>query len=181
MMRRADAARHARALLEASVRKSDPQRVEQELQAFVALLRQHEPLGKLLLRPGVPPARKRALVASLLASAGADPVVEKLLLGLAERDRLAVLEPLVEAFHARLMQYLGIVEARVTTAVPLPAERQAALERGLAAVTGKRVSLVAEIDPSIIGGVVARVGSTVYDGSVVRQLERMRQRLEQAG
>jgi F-type H+-transporting ATPase subunit delta len=65
----------------------------------------------------------------------------------------------------------------VTTAIPLPADRRAALEKGIAEATRRTVSLSTRVDPSIIGGAVTRIGSTVYDGSVARQLERLRERL----
>ena len=63
--------------------------------------------------------------------------------------------------------------------MPLDAERSETLARSLAGATGKRVSLDLKVDPAIIGGIVTRIGSTVYDGSVVRQLERIKQRLTQ--
>jgi F-type H+-transporting ATPase subunit delta len=63
------------------------------------------------------------------------------------------------------------------TAVDLPADRVAALQQGLAQATGRQVQLASRIDPSIIGGAIAKVGSTVYDGSVTRQLQRMKETL----
>ena len=71
-----------------------------------------------------------------------------------------------------------MVRAEVTTAAPLDAPRAAAIQKGLAALTGRTVLLATKIDPSIVGGLVARIGSTVYDGSITRQLERMRETLE---
>jgi F-type H+-transporting ATPase subunit delta len=59
----------------------------------------------------------------------------------------------------------------------LPAERVAALQRGLAQATGREVQLETRVDPSIIGGAITRIGSTVYDGSVTRQLEKMKEAL----
>jgi F-type H+-transporting ATPase subunit delta len=68
----------------------------------------------------------------------------------------------------------------VTTATALDAGRTQAIQNGLAALTGRKVLLVTKIDPSIIGGLIARVGSTVYDGSVTRQLEKMKDRLAES-
>ena len=70
-----------------------------------------------------------------------------------------------------------MVRAEVTTAMPLSAERAQQIEHRLAQVTGKSVTVSARVDPAIIGGVVARIGGTVYDSSVTRQLEKMRSRL----
>ena len=73
------------------------------------------------------------------------------------------------------------MRAVVTSAVPLDTDRAAALERALAGVTGRTVLVSASTDPSIVGGVVAQIGSMVYDGSVRRQLEKFRERLTGAG
>jgi F-type H+-transporting ATPase subunit delta len=75
------------------------------------------------------------------------------------------------------MDHQQIVRATVTTAVALPPDRVAALEQGLAAATGRQVQLRVEVDPAILGGAVARIGSTVYDGSITTQLDRLKQRL----
>ena len=107
--------------------------------------------------------------------------VAKLLLLLAERDRLVLLPDLVAVYRERLMDHLQIVRAEVTTAVPLPQDRAAQLEQRLAEVTGRRVTMTTKVDPSLIGGVVTRIGSTVYDGSVATQLQTMKQKLLQQG
>jgi F-type H+-transporting ATPase subunit delta len=73
------------------------------------------------------------------------------------------------------------VRAQVTTAVPLPADRITALRQGLEELTGRQVRLDVQVDPEIVGGAVARIGSTVYDGSITTQLEKMKQRLVAAG
>ena len=68
----------------------------------------------------------------------------------------------------------------MTTALPLDDSRKDAIQKGLATLTGHTVLLATKIDPAIIGGVVARIGSTVYDGSVTRQLEKMKERLTES-
>ena len=75
------------------------------------------------------------------------------------------------SYRERLLDYQNVVRAEVTTAVPLAAERPQAIERGLAKVTGRTVTLATKVNPAIIGGVVARIGSMVYDGSVTTQLK----------
>jgi F-type H+-transporting ATPase subunit delta len=104
------------------------------------------------------------------------PVVGKLLLLLAERDRLAILPGLLEAFRHRLMDHRQVVRAEITTAAPLAAPRTRAIEESLARLTGRTVTVSTRVDPALIGGLVARVGGTVYDGSLATQLEKMRQR-----
>ena len=153
------------------------QRIEQDLEWFVDLLEQHTTLETVLLNPAVPVPRKRAAVSEFVDRAGMSPVLAKLLLLLAERDRLVLLPDLLAAYRERLRAYQNIVRAEVTTTEPLAADRAKAIEHSLARVTGRTVTLETRVDPSIIGGVIARIGSTVYDGSVARQLEKMKQRL----
>ena len=128
------------------------------------------------LRPMV-----RAVVQELISRAGAvQAAVGKLLLMLAERDRLALVPDVAQAFVNRLMDYQKVIRAEVVTAVALSPERVAALADELTRATGRSVQIATRIDPSIIGGAVAKIGSTVYDGSITRQLERLRETLVSA-
>jgi len=78
------------------------------------------------------------------------------------------------------MDFQNIVQAEMTSAVPLPADTVQAIERAVAERTGRTVSMTAGVDESLLGGVVTRIGSVVYDGSVRRQLEKMKDALTSA-
>ena len=134
-----------------------------------------------MLHPAVPVPRKRAVMTTLVERAHPSPIVSKLLVLLAERDRLVLLPDLLSAYRERVLDYQQVVRAEVTTASPIPTHRAQAVERGLARLTGRTVRLGVRTDPSIIGGVVTRIGDTIYDGSVTSQLERMKKRLVEAG
>ncbi len=177
MTDRPAASRYARALLDVALKESDPQQVERELTSFVDLVRGHDELGKVVVNPAIPAPRKRALVAALAAQAGFSTVTAKLLGLLADRDRLALIGDLLEDYRQRLLDHQQVVRAAVTTAVPLAAESAAALAQAFSRVTGQQVQMTTTVDPAVIGGVVARIGSVVYDGSVKRQLERIRETL----
>jgi F-type H+-transporting ATPase subunit delta len=177
MSTRASAARYARALLDVAIKESNPEQAEQELAAFVDLLQQHPELQRALTHPAVAAAGKRAVVQQLVDRLKPATPTGKLLLMLADRDRLVLLPELLEIYRDRLMEHLKIVRAEITTAEPLPAQRASALQQRLAAATGRSVTLTTKVDPSIIGGMVTRIGSTVYDGSVATQLQAIRQRL----
>jgi F-type H+-transporting ATPase subunit delta len=134
-----------------------------------------------MLHPAVPVPRKRAAMVDLVERAQLSPILGKLLVLLAERDRLVLLPDLLSAYRERVLDHQQIVRAEVTTASPIEPDRAQAIERGLAKVTGRTVRLGVRTDPSLIGGVVARIGDTIYDGSVTTQLERMKKRLVEAG
>jgi F-type H+-transporting ATPase subunit delta len=175
---RTAATRYARALLDVAIKeKADLEQIQDELSQFADLFTRHPTLQKVLLNPAVPVPRKRAAVVELTEQAKVSPILSKLLVLLAGRDRLVLLPDLLAAYRERLLDHQHVVRADVTTASPLSADRAQMIQGGLARVTGRTVMLSTHIDPSIIGGVIARVGSTVYDGSVVRQLEKMKERL----
>jgi F-type H+-transporting ATPase subunit delta len=178
---RTAATRYARALLDVAIKeKADLSQIDAQLAEFAQLVQQNDTLSKALLNPAVPTIKKSAVITELATRAGLHPILAKLLVMLAGRDRLILLPDLVTAYRERLQDYQNIVRADVTTAVPLTADRAQQIERGLARATGRTVKLSTHVDPAIIGGVVARVGSIVYDGSVTNHLERMKHRLEES-
>jgi len=178
MTSRAAAVRYARALFDVALKEADAQQAGRDLDAFAALVAGNAQLERVLSNPAIPSPRKRAVIDELLARAGSvSPPLRKLLQLLADRDRLVLLPELAAAYRARLMEYAQVVRAEVVTAVDLPADRVAALQRGLAAATGREVQVETRVDASIIGGAITRMGSTVYDGSVTRQLQKMKEAL----
>jgi F-type H+-transporting ATPase subunit delta len=178
MTSRAAATRYARALFDVARKEGDVQQAGRDLAAFAGLVAGHDSLPTILANPAIPAQKKKAVVDQLLARAGSmSPIVAKLLLLLAERDRLVLLPEIETAYQHRLMDDAKVVRAEIVTAVGLPDDRVAALQQGLANATGRQVQLESRVDPSIIGGAIARVGSTVYDGSVTRQLEMMKETL----
>lgn len=179
MTGRAAATRYARALFDVVLKESgDVEQVGRDLDAFARMVAGNTDLERVLSNPAIPTARKRGVIEQLLARSGTlSPVLSKILLLLADRDRLRILPDLAAGYRERLMQHAQVVRAEVVTATPIPADRVAALRAGLARATGRDVQLESRVDPSLIGGAVTRVGSTVYDGSIATQLRRMKDRL----
>jgi F-type H+-transporting ATPase subunit delta len=172
------ATRYARALLDVALKEqTDVDQIERELTSVVDLFAQYPALERVFLNPVVPVPRKRAAMDALTARAGVLPILAKLLGVLAERDRLVLVPVVLAAYRDRLLEYRHVVRAEVTTTIPLTPERAKSIETSLARLTGRTVALSTRVDPAIIGGVVTRIGSTVYDASVMRHLERMREKL----
>lgn len=177
MSMRASAARYARALLDVAIKESDPEAAGQDLAAFVELVQRHPDLQRTFTNPVVSAADKRAVVEQLVDRLQPSAPVGKLLSLLATRGRLELLSDVLAVYRERLMEHRHIVQAEVTTAVPLSPERAAQLQQRLAAITGRTVTMTTKVDQALIGGVVTRVGTTVYDGSVATQLAKVRERL----
>jgi F-type H+-transporting ATPase subunit delta len=179
MTSRALATRYARALFDVAFAESDPVRVGEQLRGFVQMVAAHAELARVLVSPAVPAKVKVAILTQVTGRVSLEAPLRKLLLMIADRDRLALLGQVDEAYQHRLLQHQQVVEAQVTTATPLGADRADAIARGLAEKTGCTVKLTTGVDPALLGGVVTRIGSTVFDGSVARHLERLRDQLAQ--
>jgi F-type H+-transporting ATPase subunit delta len=177
MSLRTSATRYAKALLDVAVAESDPAVIERDLASIVEAVTHHEELHRVLTSPRTPQAVRVNVVNALTARANVQPPVAKLLAMLAERGRLELLPVMLDVYRERLLAHRNIVQATVTSAAPLSADRLGELKTSLGALTGKQVQLDTAVDQSLIGGVVARIGSTVYDGSIRTQLQKMRQQL----
>ena len=178
MSDRSSARRYAAALFDVAARAGSEDAAGLTLTTLAAAIREHAELARVLEAPGVTPTAKKNLVVALAKAAGSLPVeVERLITLLGDRDRLRQLPDVAAAYGDRLNQEKKIVPAEVVTAVPLTPEHRAAVASALGQASGGHITLTERVDPSIIGGVVARVGSVVFDGSVARQLERLREKL----
>jgi F-type H+-transporting ATPase subunit delta len=180
----AAAGRYARALFDVALRETpaDLETIQIQVDDLSRLFTQHPALAGTMGNPAVPVSKKVAVAKALIDRSGGIAVpLAKLIVMLAERDRLMALPAIARVYRDRLMDHQKIVRGEVTTAIALPPEKLRALEEGLERATGRKVVLETKVDPSIIGGVVTRLGSTVYDGSVTTQLQKMKQALIEAG
>jgi F-type H+-transporting ATPase subunit delta len=181
MSTRTSATRYAKALLDVTTSDADAAKIEQDLGAFVALIEANPELRQALLSPSVPASARRNIASAVAERIGMAPTGVRLLQLLADRDRLAMAGELLAVFRERLLDRRKIVRADVRSAVALAPEALRAIESRLSAVTGKNVAIDAAVDPALIGGVVAKVGGTVYDGTVKTQIEKLRRQLVGAG
>jgi F-type H+-transporting ATPase subunit delta len=153
----------------------------EELNAIAAAAASSAELQQVFDNPAIPPAKKRAVIDAIAKAIGAGEEVRRLLGLLADRDRLDAVGEVSAAFNDRVMQARRQIQADVVTATPLSDERKAALASALGRAAACEVTIRERVDPSIIGGVVARVGSLVFDGSVLRQVERLKEQLVSGG
>jgi F-type H+-transporting ATPase subunit delta len=128
-----------------------------------------------LKNPNVPTADKQSLLDNVLASA--QPEARNLAQMLIQRQRINIVPDLVRLYNESVLAERGIAIADVTTAEPLGPNEQEIVRTKLNQLIGKEIELRLHTDPSIIGGIVARVGDQLIDGSVINQLRRLRARL----
>ena len=178
MSTRSAARRYAAALFAVTHKAGTAEQAGRQLDALSRLIGSHADLARALASPAVPLSAKRDIVVAVIEAAGGTSAeVTRMAAMLAERDRLTELPEVAAAFEARLMEAQRVLRADVVTAVPLSDASRTALTTALGRATGKSVTIDARVDPAIIGGIIARVGSRVYDASITRQLERMKDKL----
>ncbi len=148
-----------------------------ELHAFAAALHDSADLRAAMESPAVPPARKRAVITRLAAALPLSDLIRRFLFVVVDHRRTALLPDIAEAYEEVIDERLGVVRADISSARLLSDQQRAELTSRLNALTGRQVRARFQIDPALIGGVLARVGSTVYDGSVRGQLQSMKARL----
>jgi len=170
--------RYAKALLDVLYPKSAELGLEQLLR-FSSLLSSQAQMRQLFENPTIAADRRKAVFRGIADSLSYDTYVRNFLNLLIERNRLDLLSDIVTAYQKLLDEKLGIVRAKITSAGPLDAAQQKSIASKLEQVTGKQVRVELSVDPTLIGGIVARVGSTIYDGSIRQQLQVFKQRLIQ--
>ncbi len=170
------AKRYAKALLEAAAEAGALEQVAADLEALGPHFAAKE-VANFFANPAVPRARKEAALTAAAERASASPLSVSLLRLLQARQRVGLISDIARLFRDLVDERTGRVRAEVTAAVPLPAASVEALAARLSAATGRQVDLTPRVDPAVLGGLVARVGSTVYDASLRTQLRRMREAL----
>jgi F-type H+-transporting ATPase subunit delta len=153
-----------------------PQAVEQ-LRAFDDVVTSSSDLRSVLASPAIPVARKRAIIKEIAGKMGFATVMRNFVLVVNDHRRAAALAQIVDAFETIIDERLGFVRAEVRSAFELDNNQQGELSGRLGQLAGAPVRIKFAVDPDLIGGVTARIGSTVYDGSVRGRLAGMRTRL----
>jgi F-type H+-transporting ATPase subunit delta len=171
------AERYAGALVDVALERKQAEQVKQELASFAGLLRQSPELNTFLSNPAIPRAGKHAVIEQLVARMGASRTLRNYLFVIVDQRRAALLPEIEQAFSTLLDARMGVTQATVISAAELTGPERAELDRALSRLTGRKVQSQWKLDPDLIGGVVVRIGSTIYDGSVREQLERLRSRL----
>ena len=177
MASHASARRYARALFDVVAKSGDVDAALAELKALGAAITGHAELNRALTSPGVPLGVKQNILRDVLALQPVSKIIARLLTLIVENDDVNEMDAIVSAFEQRVLDLHKVVRAEITSAVALPADKVQAIEASLAAASGARVVITPRVDPAILGGIVAKVGSRVYDGSIARHLARIRARL----
>jgi F-type H+-transporting ATPase subunit delta len=174
------ASRYAKALADVTTASDTgltPEAALAQLRSFESTLSGSRELLNALTTPAVPVSRKRAVVGRLAGLLGLTPVARNFLFVLIDHRRIALLGAILNDFELIVDERLGFARAEVSAPSDLTEAQRGAINAQLEKITGKRIRMRFAVDPALIGGAVARIGSTVYDGSVRGQLQTLGRRL----
>lgn len=169
------ARRYATALLELGVESGQLDAIVEDMVRAAQAYEASAELRNALAAPLVPLEAKRGILGEVAGRLDVGQAAKNTLMLLLDRRRIQALPAIARRLRAMADEKRGILRAEVLTAMPLPEEYFAKLQAQLERVTGRRVALDRKLDPSLICGVVARVGDTVYDGSLLSRLRQMKQ------
>ena len=173
MITNAIARRYAKALVQLAAEEGAVEKFQAGLTSFEAVLAGNPDLRAILVSPAYRVEVKREIVRDLLARLALPATPANFLQLLIDRNRLDYLPQIIASYGALADELSGVVRPTLTSATPLDAGQVEEVKGALARFTGKKVVLSVEVDPSLIGGVVTKIGDKVFDGSVKTQLTRI--------
>ena len=169
---------YARAFADVIVARSfDAAKTLGELKSLLALVEESTDLLHVWENPAIPADQKRRLLDAIVTEQRISRPVRNFLAVLIDHRRMPFLPQIVQQFEHEIDQRLGFAEAEITTARDLNDGEKRFLEKYLQELTGKKVKARYLRDRTLMGGVIVKVGSTIYDGSVLGQLQRIRQQI----
>jgi len=170
------ASRYAKALLDVLF-PSKAELGREQLHRFLSVLSEQSDARVVLENPTVSVERRKELLNQIGEVLALEPQIRNFLALLIERNRLDLLEEILSTYESLLDDRLGVIRARVTTALELDSRQRDEVAARLQTLTGKKVRMEVSVDSSLIGGLVAQVGSTIYDGSIRQQLQTFKNSL----
>ena len=173
------ARRYAEALADAAAARNQVEKIDNDVRVFAGLMTANRELHDLFASPIVSKTDKLRVLEALIGRVQPDQMTANLLRTMLSHDRLHHLHEVYEQFRREMNERNGLIIAEVTTAAEVGRSEREKLGRTLEQMTGKRVEFRFKTDPSLIGGLVTRIGSVVYDGSVRTQLQGIREQLKQ--
>jgi F-type H+-transporting ATPase subunit delta len=171
------AKRYARALVELSEEKKTVDKTKADLAAFVGAVDALPAMQKLFASPVFTPENKKAVIKDLAGKLGMQPTTQRFVEHLAETGRIRYVKDVNEAFQEILAERQNRAAVRLSTAVAINNGDLADIKQKLEGLTGKQVDIDSQVDATLIGGAKAQIGSTIYDGTIKNQLNKMRNQL----
>jgi F-type H+-transporting ATPase subunit delta len=170
---------YANAFADVAINQGAPQTAVRQLADFGAAFAESAELRNFLTSPAVGDETKHKVIEKIVARQGSAKIIRNFLYVIVDHQRSHMLPQIIDAVQVAVRQRQGIAEAEVSSAVELSEAQKTDLAKTLSRLTGKRIEPKFSLNPALLGGAVARVGDTIYDGSLRSRLSEMRTRLSQ--
>ena len=173
--------RYARALVEVVLEQQlDADVAREQLNSFADAVRESVELRRVWESPAIPAEQKRAVLDALVGQINAFKAIRNFMAVIIDHRRIPMLDDIARQFAVELDLQMGLVEAKISSARELSNDEKRDLESQVERLTGRKVRAHYASDPGLLGGVMVRLGSVIYDGSIRGQLEKMKQELSTA-
>jgi len=164
----------------AAARRLDVNVAQQQLSDFAGTFAGSHDLREVLMNPSIPNPQKLKVIDAIAQRIGMFPAVRNFIAVIMEHQRLHELSEILTEYHTIADEQAHLAEAEITSARPLNDPDRADLEAHVAKLAGGRIRATYHQDPTLLGGAIVRIGSTVYDGSIRAQLQQLKQKLVNA-
>jgi F-type H+-transporting ATPase subunit delta len=155
----------------------DSAKILLETRSLAGLVAHSKDLREVWEAPSIPAEQKRGVLDAIVAREGFSKPVRNFMAVLMDHHRMPFLDAIVQQFEEELNRRMGFAEAKITTSRELGHTERSVLEAQLERLTGKKIRAAYRQDPQLLGGAIVQIGSTIYDGSVAGQLERIREQI----
>lgn len=170
--------RYAVALADVAFERKDAARIRRGLADFAEAFATSSELRNVLANPSVSAESKKSVASEIAERIGSHAEIRNLVFLLIDHGRTGIIDELRDALETEMNRRAGIVDALITSAHELSPTEKSQLAQALERITGKKVQAQYKLDPQLIGGATARIGSTIYDSSVRERLNRLRAEME---
>jgi F-type H+-transporting ATPase subunit delta len=168
---------YATALADIVLEQGAAESARNQLEDFRAAYEESAELRNFLISPAIPRDAKHGVIEKLVARLGGSKIIRNFLFVMADNQRVHLLPEIVKTFELVLRKRQGVAEADITTASELNGGQKTALIKTLERLSGKKIQAKYALGPELLGGAVVRIGDTIYDGSVLNRLNRLRAQL----
>ena len=168
---------YATALADIVIEQGAAESARKQLEDFRAAYEESAELRNFLISPAIPQDAKHGVIEKLVARLGGSKIIRNFLFVMADNQRVHLLPEIVKTFELVLRKRQGVAEADITSASELNGGQKTALIKTLERLSGKKIQAKYALGPELLGGAVVRIGDTIYDGSVLNRLNRLRAQL----
>lgn len=172
------AERYSQAMIDLSLELRLSEKIREELQSFLHFLKKNEELEKVLTKEIFTRHQKKKIIEEIAREMKVSDLTKKFLIYIASQNRFGIFSDIYKSFHQKLNDREGKSFAEISSAVDLAPALKLELQKKLEHLVGKKLEMTYKTDPTLMGGVITKIGNQIFDGSIKTQLQSLGQHLE---